>query len=125
MEAGDRPPKAVALKVPWQVGAALARRSRVHEKAGNPWGLWNTIGRPRFPDRETVNFLKLAAHPSLEIAVLHSENGSLNLKFSLERNEVTLIELSSFFDESEGYLGLDDSLIDGYAAAGEPPVSLS
>jgi xylan 1,4-beta-xylosidase len=113
-EAADRPPKAIELSLPWDGGPALARRRRVHEGAGNPWGLWAAMGRPRFPDAATVDFLKDASRPELEVAVLEPEGALLALSFTLRRNEVTLLEISPFADESPSYLGLDDSLIDGY-----------
>jgi xylan 1,4-beta-xylosidase len=116
MEAGERPPKALSLELPWPGGAALVRRSRVHEGAGDPRGAWVAMGRPRFPDRATVEFLREAAHPAVEVAVLEPREGKLALDFSLERNEVSLLEILPFVGEGPSYLGLDDSLIDGYPA---------
>jgi len=115
LEAGARPPLRLELDLPWSGDRALVRRSRVHEDAGNPWGLWRTMGRPRFPDRSTVEFLKRAAVPAVEAAVLDGGGGELPLRLELARNEVTLVEILPFADESPGYLGLDDSLIDGYS----------
>jgi xylan 1,4-beta-xylosidase len=121
MEAGAAPSRRIALELPWREAGggadprpALVRRSRVHEGAGNPWGLWAAMGRPRYPDSATVDFLKEAAHPALEAAVLQPEGGLVKPSFSLERNEITLLEIGPFADESPSYLGLDDSLIDGY-----------
>jgi xylan 1,4-beta-xylosidase len=114
MEPGAKAARPVTLSLPWQGGPALAKRNRVHERAGNPWGVWKALGRPRFPDSETVDYLRSAATPQIETTVIEDKGGSLELDFSLERNEVTLIELSPFVDESSGYLGLDDSRIDGY-----------
>jgi len=114
LEKGERAPLEIELALPWKGGRALARRSRVHEGAGNPWGLWRAMGRPRFPDAATVEFLRQAAAPRLEVGALEDSGGALKLRLSLERNEVTLVEIMSFVDESPSYLGLDDSLIDGY-----------
>jgi Beta-xylosidase len=114
MQTPELPPKRIELALPWKSGAALARRSRVHERAGNPRGLWIAMGRPRFPAADSVDFLKTAAVPDVEASVVEPAGESLRLAFSLERNEVTLIELSPYVDESPSYLGLDDSRIDGY-----------
>jgi xylan 1,4-beta-xylosidase len=113
-EAGERAPLELELALSWAEGRALVRRSRVHEGAGNPWGLWRAMGRPRFPDATTVEFLKSAAVPAVSAETVESSGGQLSLRLSLERNEVTLVEIIPFFDESPSYLGLDDSLIDGY-----------
>jgi xylan 1,4-beta-xylosidase len=114
MESGERAPLAVDIELPWSGDAVLALRSRVHEGAGNPWGLWREMGRPRFPDPRTVELLKEAAHPAVSAERLYASRGKLKLSLSLERNEVTLVELSAFADESPSYLGLDDARIDGY-----------
>jgi Beta-xylosidase len=115
MEADPRPPLVLSLELPWEDGRAIGRRSRVHEGAGNPWGLWRKLGRPRFPDRDTVEFLRAAAQPAVELVSLEPREGLVSLRLELERNEVTLVEIVRLVDESESYLGLDDSLIDGYA----------
>jgi xylan 1,4-beta-xylosidase len=124
MEEGERAPLSLSIELPWKEGAAggasggavLSTRSRVHEGAGNPWGLWRKMGRPRFPDRRTVELLREAAHPAIGVERLEASSGKIRLALSLERNEVTLIELSPFVDESPSYLGLDDGGIDGYRA---------
>jgi xylan 1,4-beta-xylosidase len=114
LEVAERPPLELKIDLPWAGARALARRSRVHEGAGNPWGLWRAMGRPRFPDRSTVEFLRKAATPAVEACVLDPCGGVLPLLLKLERNEATLVEIAPFADESPSYLGLDDSLIDGY-----------
>jgi xylan 1,4-beta-xylosidase len=111
--AGGSLPLAVTL--PWETGQALVRRSRVHEGAANPWGLWVRLGRPRFPDRATVEFLRDASHPALETFIADPVAGELSLTFTLEPNEITLLEVVPFVDESPTYLGLDDGLV-GYGA---------
>jgi xylan 1,4-beta-xylosidase len=114
VQAGRPEPRRVSVTVAWDAGGALVRRSRVHEGAGNPWGLWRQLGRPRFPDAATVAFLHDAARPQVETAVVEPSAGELVLSFSLQTNEVTLLEVQPFHDESPTYLGLDDGLIDGY-----------
>jgi xylan 1,4-beta-xylosidase len=127
----------LSVSIPWTTGDALALRKRVSDNYGNPWNVWREMGRPLNPDRNAIEFLKTAAVPKAETAVLspaangHARTGAqastggrpttatLDVKFALGRNEVTLIELSPFRDESPSYLGLEDSLIDGY---GNEPV---
>lgn len=113
--ASSFPPERLSISVPWAGGAASVRRSRVHEAVGNPWATWVSLGRPRFPSRSTVEFLRAAAQPAVETAVIEPRAGRLELSFTLERNEVTLLEIAPFVDESSTYWGLDDGLIDGYS----------
>lgn len=108
----------LTVSIPWLSGDALALRKRVSEKYGNPWNVWREMGRPLNPDRTAIEFLKNAAVPKVETAVLspsgNAESATLAVDFTLGRNEITLIELSPFRDESSSYLGQEDSLIDGY-----------
>jgi len=105
----------VTLELPWDGGTALVRRERVHDQAANPWGLWVSLGRPRFPDRATVELLHRAAVPAVEVhRVEPSSGGGLRVDLRLARNEVTFVEVLPFADESPTYWGLDDGQIDGY-----------
>ena len=110
----------VEESLPWAGGPALVRRRRVHDGAANPWAVWNQLGRPRFPDRETVDFLRLAAVPLVEVTKVEPVGGILNLRIVLEKNEITLVELLPYRDESPDYWGLDDSFVDGYASQDRP-----
>jgi xylan 1,4-beta-xylosidase len=115
VQSTDGGPSVVTIELPWAgTGPVLIRRSRVHERAANPWAVWTQLGRPRFPDRATVEFLRLAAQPAVETQVLVPVNGVIRLELTLEKNEVTLVEAVAFEDESGSYWGLDDGLIDGY-----------
>lgn len=99
----------------WEApGPVVLRRRRVHETAANPRGLWVALGRPRFPDAATVAFLREGSVPALETTVLAPQEGRLRFSLSLEKNEVTLVELLSFVDQTPTYLGNDDTKIDGY-----------
>lgn len=113
------------INVPWSRGPVLVRRRRVHETAANPRALWVTLGRPRFPDRATVEVLKQAAVPAVEAFVLTSEAGRFRLELNLEPNEVTLVELYPFEDQTPDYPGNDDSKIDGYRPVDHPQGGLS
>ncbi len=113
-EQAERVPERITLDLPWTRGKALARRSRVHEEAGNPWGLWRKMGRPRYPDKRAIEFLMDSARPDVSVESLEPVSGTLHIELELRRNELTLVELLPFVDESPSYIGLDDSLIDGY-----------
>jgi xylan 1,4-beta-xylosidase len=114
----------LALDLPWAAGQALALRQRVGEDWGNPWGLWRRMGRPKNPGPRLVGWLKAAAVPAVESAVITAADGRLRLALSLRANEITLVELSPFVDASAEYLGLDDALIDGYSMDAGIPTSL-
>jgi len=43
-----------------------------------------------------------------------AENGYITLEFTLSKNAVVLFEVSKVVDESDTYIGLDDSKIPGY-----------
>lgn len=43
-----------------------------------------------------------------------ANNGILNLKFSLNKNGICLIEINELQDQASTYPGLDDSKITGY-----------
>jgi xylan 1,4-beta-xylosidase len=105
----------LTVSFPWTEGPALALRKRVNERWGNPWGLWRTMGRPKNPGKAVVDFLKIAAVPRVDSAVIAPSGGKLIIEMTLARNEITLVECSPFVDESGDYLGLDDALIDGYS----------
>jgi xylan 1,4-beta-xylosidase len=104
---------AQTVSLAWPHGRALVRRQRVHEQAGNPWAVWNQLGRPRSPDRDTVEFLRLAAVPQVEVSVHEPVHGGLTLELTLEKDEITLLEVLPLRDETPTYWGLDDRLV-GY-----------
>jgi xylan 1,4-beta-xylosidase len=105
----------IAITIPWAGGNALALRQRVSDSHANPWELWRAMGRPLNPSPRQIDFLRTSAVPAVETAVLPATATRLDVRFSLDRNEITLVELTPFRDESGEYLGLRDSLIDGYA----------
>jgi hypothetical protein len=72
------------------------------------------MGRPKNPGKAAIDFLKAAAVPRVDSAVIAPAGGKLTIELLLKRNEITLVECSPFVDESGDYLGLDDSLVDGY-----------
>ena len=103
----------IALSLPLPSGPVFVVRSRVHERAGNPWGAWQAMGRPRQPSPHQVETLRRLAEPHRTSWQLTSDNG-LHLDLELEPNEVTLVELSPVRDETDSYPGLDDRRVPGY-----------
>lgn len=89
----------------------LVKRSRIHEKQANPRAHWIAMGRPRFPLKADIEYLKQCACPDTETYRMEAKAGKLSFAVELCENEVTLIELRVLQDESGTYAGLDDSLI--------------
>jgi len=102
------------LQIPVNSPDVLVKRYTVNEEKGNAWNVWREMGRPRFPSREQVRVLQHAAVPGLEIRRSETDNGFVNLKFTLSKNEVSLFEICPLLDETSTYEGLDDSKIPGY-----------
>lgn len=73
------------------------------------------MGRPRFPDKQSVETLKEAAHPNVITERTESVGGMYELNLTLTKNEITLIEIQGVNDETETYFGLDDTLITSYS----------
>jgi len=115
MEKGEGFETVLELDIPVPAGEIFMKRQTVDEEHANPWKTWQQLGRPRFPDKSTVETLKQAAVPQLRTERLSAPNGVLSLSLKLTKNEVTLIELSPVKDETATYEGLDDSLITSYS----------
>lgn len=84
----------------------LAVRDRVHEGAGNAFGAWREMGRPASPTARELDVLRACERPTVEHARLAVEGGRVDLRLTLERHEVTLVELTPVVDAV--YPGLDD-----------------
>ncbi|MBP1969330.1 xylan 1,4-beta-xylosidase [Virgibacillus natechei] len=93
----------------------FVKRQTVDEGNANPWEVWKQMGRPRFPSKEKVETLKQAAQPFIRTSRTKSENGRIAIKIQLTKNEITLIEFTPIKDETDSYIGLDDSLITSYS----------
>ena len=106
--------KNFSLRIPTEGNEVSVIRKQVNENYANPWGLWKDMGRPRFPDRQQVRLLRDASSPFISSSVRNPENDILDLPFTLDKNEVTLIRIADRKDESETYWGLDDAKIPGY-----------
>jgi len=61
-----------------------------------------------------VETLKEVAKPLVTTSRVEINDGYINLKISLSKNEVSLFEISEVMDESSTYIGLDDSKISIY-----------
>lgn len=117
MAKGEGFEKELVIKIPVSSGEYFMKRQSVDENHANPWKVWKELGRPRFPDKESVETLKEAAIPKLSTAKQKKEaDGYLKLSITLTKNEVTLIELRAIVYETQTYEGLDDSLITSYSS---------
>ncbi|SFL52414.1 xylan 1,4-beta-xylosidase [Gracilibacillus orientalis] len=114
MEKGEEFNRPLDIHLPLGEGKYFVSSHSISEKYANPWKVWQQMGRPRFPSQNQVETLKQSAIPLFE-SVQHNVTGEdLSLDLTLTKNEVKLIEIVVVNDETETYLGLDDSLIDSY-----------
>lgn len=105
--------KEFEILIPYTKEQAFIKKQTVNENYGNPLKTWMQMGRPRFPGKDLVETLKQAAQPYFSADRIMAEDGHLRLQLSLTKNEVTLIEIMDIKDETDTYIGLNDSLI-GY-----------
>ncbi len=75
-------------------GTAFALRSRVNEEAGNAWTAWTELGQPRSPRPAQLDTLRELAEPARSHASLPIVGGRVELDLTLDRHEVTLVELT-------------------------------
>lgn len=102
------------ILIPAAPSPLLVLRKRVSDHFANPWDAWRSMGRPSSPTADQLEHIRLASSPVVETSVLKGAAGEQKLPLVLGRNEITLLELTPFVDESPSYKGLDDSLINGY-----------
>lgn len=114
MEKGTGFEKEVEFELPVTHPELFIKRQTVDEEHANPWRTWQEMGRPRFPDQSSVETLRQVAKPLVRTSKIKSDNGKATIKVTLTKNEVTLIELTPVKDETDTYIGLDDSLITSY-----------
>lgn len=114
MEKGTGFEKEVEFELPLSGKEVFVKRQTVDELNANPWRTWQQMGRPRFPDKAAVETLRQAAHPLVRTTKVKVENGKVTLRAVLTKNEITLIEFTPIKDETDTYIGLDDSLITSY-----------
>lgn len=117
MEKGEGFEKDLLIQIPVSSDQYFLKRQSVDEHHANPWKVWKEMGRPRFPDKQSIETLREASIPKLMTAKINKEEeGYLKLAITLSKNEVTLIELNEMKDETETYKGIDDSLITSYTS---------
>ena len=110
---GDAPAThRIQLSLPVAAGPAAVFRKRVNEHAGNAWTAWRDLGRPMAPDGRAMELLYEAAEPAVEhSAVTVGAGGRVTLDVTLERHEVTLIEVQPVAPTI--HEGLDDARLLG------------
>lgn len=81
-------------------GAVFLRRSSVDEERGNAYTAWRRMGSPRSPRRDQLDVLHEAAEPGRSHLRLPIEEFRVDVDLTLERHEVTLVELSPVIEES-------------------------
>lgn len=114
MEKGEDFNKDVSLEFDIPNGEYFISRTTVNEKYGNPWRTWVQMGRPRFPDKKSVDTLREAARPLVGFDRMSCTDGKLHIEFTLTKNEVSFFEVSAIKDETHTYYKLDDKMIPGY-----------
>lgn len=91
--------------------AAFVLRSSVSEQAGNAWAAWREMGSPASPSSRQLDALRESAEPDRRHASLPVTDGRAELTVTLDRHEVTLVELSPVHDETPPWL--DDARLFG------------
>lgn len=81
-------------------GAVFLRRSSVDEERGNAYTAWRRMGSPRSPRPHQLDMLHDAAEPGRSHLRLPIEGFRVDVCLTLERHEVTLVELSPVIEES-------------------------
>jgi len=80
--------------------SAFVLRSSVNEEAGNAWAAWGEMGRPASPAPRQLDALREAAEPSRRHWNAPVGAGRVDLALTLDRHEVTLVEISAVTDET-------------------------
>ncbi|MFE6968851.1 xylan 1,4-beta-xylosidase [Isoptericola sp. NPDC057653] len=114
---GDEPDRhELRLSVPVGGGATTAyvHRSRVGEHDGNAFSAWRELGRPASPTARQLDLLHEASAPAREHASVPVTEGRADLRLTLGRHEVTLVEIDPVRDETPAWL--DDARIVGRPA---------
>ncbi len=102
---GREPVSGHALRLSIPVGSqnsnsAFMLRSRVSDAAGNAYAAWCEMGRPASPRPRQLDALREAAEPARTHGSLPIEAGRVDLALTLDRHEVTLVELNAVIDET-------------------------
>jgi xylan 1,4-beta-xylosidase len=91
----------IHLSVPiGQTTSAFLLRSSVSEEMGNAWRAWRELGHPTSPSTRVLTALREAAEPVRRHARLPVVDARVDLDLTLDRHEVTLVELTAVIDET-------------------------
>lgn len=91
-------------------GEAFILRRRVNQQAGNAWSAWAAVGRPRWPTTRQLDALHACSEPAREHSRVPVAGGRARLHLTLERHEVTLLEIDAVTDETPPWLD-DDRIL--------------
>ncbi|MGW4387542.1 GH39 family glycosyl hydrolase [Streptomyces sp. NPDC004685] len=97
-------------------GGVFLRRSSVDEERGNAYTAWRRMGSPRSPRPQQLDVLHEAAEPGRTHLRLPVEAFRVDVDLTLERHEVTLVELTPVIEESPDWWDEDRILRGGGAA---------
>jgi len=102
-------------------GSVFVLRSSVSEEKGNAWRAWCEMGRPASPRPRQLDALREAAEPVRAHRSLPIEDGRVHLDITLDRHEVTLLEITPVADETPPWAaGQDDRRLLGLDDQGDP-----
>jgi xylan 1,4-beta-xylosidase len=123
VDVGGTPPDGhhLLLSIPLATphdGSAFILRSSVSEEVGNAWTAWREMGRPRSPSPRQLDALREAAEPGRRHRSLPIAAGRVELSLTLDRHEVTLVEITAVLDETPPWC--DDNRMLGLAAQRSP-----
>ncbi|MFE4254536.1 xylan 1,4-beta-xylosidase [Streptomyces sp. NPDC056910] len=97
-------------------GTVFLRRSSVDEERGNAYTAWRRMGSPPSPRPHQLDMLHDAAEPGRSHLRLPIEEFRVDVDLTLQRHEVTLVELSPVIEESPDWW--DESRILGGGGSG-------
>ncbi|MFF3848764.1 glycosyl hydrolase [Streptomyces sp. NPDC002328] len=93
-------------------GEAFLRRSTVDEEHGNARTAWRHMGSPRSPKPAQLDVLHEAAEPARSHRRTPLADGRADLRLTLARHEITLVELTPLTDETPPWWN-ERRLLDG------------
>lgn len=70
-----------------------AQITRVNKRSGNPYGLWEDMGKPNTINMQEIEEIKNKTLIKTELLGLNVQNGTAVLRTTIENNEVALIEI--------------------------------
>ncbi|MBO1330937.1 glycosyl hydrolase [Streptomyces sp. VRA16 Mangrove soil] len=90
----------VRVFVPMRGATAYVHRSSVDEERGNAYTAWRRMGAPRSPRPAQLDLLHEAAEPARSHVQVPVRDAAVSLDLTLERHEVTLVEVCPVEDET-------------------------